>query len=83
MKYDTAAGRKASLVDFLKVYFSDKKGGGEERIEDKEVRSSKGDEDDNYNNYISNYNNNFNRSKYCGPSNTITLADLLPKRKNI
>jgi hypothetical protein len=23
MKYDTAAGRKASLADFLKIYFSE------------------------------------------------------------
>lgn len=48
MKYDTAAGGKASLVDFLKIYFSDEKTGGEERIgEDKEIRASRKAEDDN------------------------------------
>ena len=83
MKYDTAAGRKASLVDFLKIYFSDEKGRVEERIaEDNEVRASKREGDDNYNNYISNYNKNFNRSKDLRAPNTITLADLLPKVQN-
>jgi hypothetical protein len=83
MKYDTAAGRKASLVDFLKIYFSDEKGRGEERIaEDKEVRASKREGDDNYNNYIRNYDNDFKRSRGHGAPNTLTLADLLPKQEH-
>jgi hypothetical protein len=84
MKYDTAGGRKASLVDFLRIYFSDKKGRGEEaRREDKEVRSSEADEDDNYNSYGHNYDSNFDRSKRRRVSRTVTLADLLPKRKDV
>jgi hypothetical protein len=83
MKYDTAAGRKASLVDFLKIYFSDENGRGEERIgQDKEVRSSKRETDDNYNNYIRNYNNNFNRGKDRRAPNPMTLADLLQNMQN-
>ena len=84
MKYDTAAGRKASLVDFLKIYFSDEKGRGEERMaEDKEVRASKREGDDNYNNYIRNYNNDLKRSRCHRASNTLTLADLLPNMQNV
>jgi hypothetical protein len=83
MKYDTAAGAKASLVDFLKIYFADERGRREERIAaDKEVRSSKRREDDMYDNYIRNYNNNSNRSKDRRAPNTITLADLLPNMQS-
>lgn len=82
MKYDTAAGRKASLLDFLKIHFADEKGREEERIAaDKEVRSSKSG-DDMYDNYIRNYNHNSNRSKDRKAPNPMTLADLLPNIQN-
>jgi hypothetical protein len=79
MKYDIAGGGKASLVDFLKIYFSEAKGSGEERIEqDNEIRASSREAEDYYNNYISNYDN---RLKDRKDHNTITLADLLPQRQ--